>query len=254
MHRIGKFQASFQECTCENIPISSIVINPGQECVYTPDQYYNPYANYQYGGNIQPAPYGNREVYYPYPVPENFRYFEEEYESLQGYKNLGDSCSSTVSASVYYNLEDDNKPKYDCRKYECDCSTKRKNLDFGYNSNCGCENLGLLRKSSDCCSCSKSIYDSNTECRCNKRKYDCDSCRNDCCISNSECEVVDCKCDCFEKPIGKCQKNKCRCGSTECRCGKSKCCEKSDSIRDGIRAIDDLLKTLLHAYDACDCM
>lgn len=191
-------------------------------------------------------------MYCPHYVPENYRYPEEEYVTL--HNSPGDSCSSTVCASVYYNVEGNNKPKYDCKKTECDRSTKRERLEFEYNSDCS--NSGNKCKSSDCCSRNKSICGCtrNSECTCNKQKYDCESCRNDFCISRSEYDTRECECgrySCLEKPVCKCEQKKSRCSSSKCGCGEPKCSGKSDAILDSIRAVDELLKRLLlDAYDS----
>lgn len=238
-----------QLSTCDNMPINSIVIHPGQE--YTPQNYYNSYASYQYGSYGQPAPHG-QVVYYPYSVPENYRYPEEEYVTL--HNSPGDSCSSTVCASVYYNVEGNNKPKCDCKKTECDRSTKRERLEFENNSDCVCKNSGHKCKSSDCCNCNKSICGStrNSEYRCNKQKYDYESCKNDFCISRSEYDTRDCECgrnSCLENPVCKREKKKSRCSCSKCGCGEA----KSDAILDSIRAVDELLKRLLlDVYDSCE--
>lgn len=231
--RIVQFQVCLQPSIYENKPIDYIIICPGQE--NTPQ---NSYSNYQYGSNGQPAPY-TEVVYYPHPLPETYRYPKEECATL--HNSPGESCSSTVCASVFYNFEGNNKPRCDCRKSECDCSIKREYLEYENNSGCMCKNSGNKHKSSDNCFRHKSSC--NSECRCNKQNYDCDSCQNDFCISRYECETLgdECgRCSCLEKPIRKC-------------CfGEKKSHESHDAILDGIKAIEGLLTMLL--YEACDCV
>lgn len=101
-------------------------------------------------------------MYHPQPVPENYGYPEKYVTS---HNSPSDSCSSTVCGSVYYNFEGNNKPKCDCRKSKCDCSTKREKQQYENNSGCMCKNSGNKRKNSDCCSCNKSNCDCNSECR-----------------------------------------------------------------------------------------
>lgn len=183
-------------------------------------------------------------MHYPYSVPLNIKYPEEEYATL--HNNPGNSCSSTVCSSVYYSLEG-NEPKWDCIKSECDCSTKRTKSEFENNSGCIC-NSENKRKNSNC-NCNKSSCGCNSESRRNKQKYDCESCRNDYCNSRSECVTRDCECgrySDFEKPMhAKYEQKKSRCGSSKCGCDEPKYCKNSDAILDSLRVVDELLKQLL---------
>lgn len=221
---------------------------PEQECGCSPQQYYNYYPYYQDAGYIEPAYYENREVvYHTYPVPENYRY-PEQYAELQVYKVPGESCCSTVSANVYYNVDDHNKQNDEFSENKFDCSPECSDLDFENYWNCGCKNSDFSPKCSDCCSCNKSICTCNSECRCNRRK--CDSkCQNNGCTSKNECVCG--RCSCFDTPKCKCQNNKSCCRSSKCN-GGNECCNKSDDILDCIKAVSELLTTLLS--DACDCV